>query len=59
VQYYPQPSWVEHDAKQIYETLLQATDKALKSVGASADEIKCIGIDNQGETVVAWDKNTG
>ncbi len=58
-QYYPKPSWVEHDGKQLYKTLLQSTQNALKSIGASAEEIKCIGIDNQGESVIAWDKETG
>ena len=58
-QYYPRQGWVEHDGKQVYETLLQATENALKSIGASASEIDCIGIDNQGESVIAWDKKTG
>ncbi len=59
VQKYPKPGWVEHDGLQLYETLLQATEEALRKIGASADEIRCMGIDNQGETVIAWNRVTG
>ena len=58
-QYYPQPGWVEHNGEQLYQTLLQSTQRALKNIGARAEEIKCIGIDNQGESVIAWDSETG
>lgn len=59
VQHYPQPGWVEHDGLQLYDTLLQATDEALRKVGANTSEIICMGIDNQGETVIAWNRLTG
>ena len=59
VQHYPKPGWVEHDGLQLYDTLLHATDEALKAIGASADEIICMGLDNQGETVIAWNSETG
>lgn len=58
-QFYPQPGWVEHDGEELYQTLLISTQRALKNIGASANEIKCIGIDNQGETIILWDKKTG
>lgn len=59
VQKYPKPGWVEHDGLQLYDTLLQATDEALRKAGASADQIRCMGLDNQGETVIAWNRVTG
>ncbi len=59
VQYYPQPGWVEHDGEQLYETLLISTKNALELSGANINEIKAIGLDNQGETVILWDKKTG
>ena len=57
-QFYPQPSWVEHDGEQLYETLLISTKRALEKINATANEIKAIGLDNQGETVILWDKKT-
>lgn len=59
VQYYPKPGYVEHDGMQLYETLQKATKEALCNAEASADEIICMGLDNQGETVILWDKSTG
>lgn len=59
VQSYPAPGLVEQDGKMLYDTILTATDKALKNINASAEEIKCIGIDNQGETIILWNKRTG
>ena len=58
-QNYPQSGWVEHDGEELYLSLLEATQMALNEIGATAADIKCIGIDNQGETVIAWDKQTG
>ena len=59
VQHYPKPGYVEHDGMQLYETLLGATKEALLKAGASANEIICMGLDNQGETIILWDKATG
>ncbi len=58
-QHYPAPGLVEHDGNELYQTLLQSTKTALDSIGATASEIKCIGIANQGETIIVWDKKTG
>lgn len=59
VQYYPKPGYVEHDGVQLYETLGLATKEALLKAGASANEIICMGLDNQGETIILWDTTTG
>lgn len=59
IQHYPAPGMVEHDPKQIYDSLCSATAEALRVAGATAADIRAIGIDNQGETVVAWDRQTG
>lgn len=58
-QHYPAPGLVEHDGIELYNTLLQSTKEALDKAGADAKDIKCIGIANQGETIILWDKNTG
>ena len=58
-QYYPKAGWVEHDPIELYDSLLEAAAQALHSVGANAHEIRCIGLDNQGETIVVWDKQSG
>lgn len=58
-QIYPQPGWVEHDALSIYNDQMTATIGAIRQAGISPDDIECIGITNQRETVVVWDKNTG
>ncbi|MBR5969533.1 MAG: glycerol kinase GlpK [Lachnospiraceae bacterium] len=58
-QHFPQPGWVEHDAKEIWKTQLAAAQATLMLAGATADEIDSIGITNQRETTVVWDKNTG
>jgi len=58
-QFYPQPGLVEHDGQELFQTLLKSTHQALKNINASADEIKCIGLANQGETIILWDKKTG
>ncbi|RMA79484.1 glycerol kinase GlpK [Umboniibacter marinipuniceus] len=58
-QYFPKNGWVEHDALEIWESVLVAVRKALSSAQLSAKEIKAIGITNQRETVVAWQKSTG
>jgi len=58
-QFFPQPGWVEHDPLEIWQKLQEAAADALKQAGIDAAEIACIGLDNQGETVVLWDKLTG
>ncbi len=57
-QYYPQPGWVEHDANEIFKTQLEVTRLALKQVNATADQIAGIGITNQRETTIVWDRHT-
>ena len=58
-QSYPKAGWVEHDPVELYDSLIEAAAQALRSVGANAQEIRCIGLDNQGETIVVWDKHSG
>lgn len=58
-QYFPQPGWVEHDASEIWSTQLGVAVEAMSKVGAVAADIAAIGITNQRETVVVWDKETG
>ena len=58
-QHYPKNGWVEHDPIEIYDSLLNAAVQALHSAGVNAREIRCIGLDNQGETIVVWDKRSG
>ena len=58
-QYFPKPGWVEHDANEIWSTQLGVAVEAMQKAGASAADIAAIGITNQRETVVVWDKKTG
>lgn len=58
-QIYPQPGWVEHNALDIYSDQLAALRTALEKAQISPEEISCVGITNQRETVVVWDKKTG
>ncbi|WP_294239846.1 glycerol kinase GlpK [Pseudobutyrivibrio sp.] len=58
-QYFPQPGWVEHDANEIWQTQLSVAREAMRKVGATSDDIAAIGITNQRETVIVWDKATG
>ena len=58
-QYFPQPGWVEHDANEIWSTMLGVTVEAMNMIGASASDIAAIGITNQRETAIVWDKETG
>lgn len=58
-QYYPQPGWVEHDAKEIWHTQLSVARKAMEQLGVTAADIAGIGITNQRETTIVWDKVTG
>lgn len=58
-QIFPQPGWVEHDADEIFATQLEVARQALMNVGASASDIAAIGITNQRETTIVWNKYTG
>ena len=56
---YPQPGWVEEDPCQIWKSILLATRTAIRNARCQPKQIVGVGLDNQGETVVAWDKETG
>jgi glycerol kinase len=58
-QIYPQPGWVEHDPKEILRTSLVVAQEALQKAGVSASQVKGMGITNQRETTVVWDRRTG
>lgn len=58
-QHYPKPGWVEHDAAEIWETTLEVARGAMAKSGLEAADIAAIGITNQRETTVVWDKETG
>ena len=58
-QYYPQPGWVEHDAAEIWDTQLEVARAAIAKQGCSAEDIAAIGITNQRETTILWDKRNG
>ncbi|MDD2981114.1 MAG: glycerol kinase GlpK [Hespellia sp.] len=58
-QFFPKPGWVEHDADEIWSTQLGVAQEAMNNIGATAADIAAIGITNQRETTIVWDKNTG
>ena len=58
-QYFPQPGWVEHDADEIWSTQMGVAMEAMSKIGATAADIAAIGITNQRETAIVWDKETG
>ncbi len=58
-QHFPQPGWVEHDPAEIWETQLRAARGALAKAGAQAGDVAALGITNQRETTVVWDRATG
>jgi glycerol kinase len=58
-QLFPQPGWVEHDATEIWQTQLQVAKSVLEKTGITPAQIAAIGITNQRETTVVWDKQTG
>lgn len=58
-QYFPKPGWVEHDADEIWASQLGVAVEAMNKIGATARDIAAIGITNQRETAIVWDKNTG
>ena len=58
-QFYPASGWVEHDAEEIWKTVLATAKIAIKRAGIRAQDFKSIGITNQRETTVVWDRHTG
>ena len=58
-QIFPQPGWVEHDADEIFSTQLEVARQAMENIGAKASDIAGIGITNQRETTIVWNKVTG
>src|SRR5882757_8029141 len=58
-QFYPKPGWVEHDPEEIYRSVIALSKKAIVQAKINADSIKGIGITNQRETFVVWERRTG
>ena len=58
-QIFPKPGWVEHDANEIWSTQYFVAQEAMQKIGASAEDIAAIGITNQRETTIVWDRMTG
>ena len=58
-QHFPKPGWVEHSAEAIWSTQLSVAVEAMAKIGAAAEDIAAIGITNQRETTIVWDKSTG
>jgi glycerol kinase len=58
-QIFPKPGWVEHNANEIWTNVQEVVAGAIEKAGITRDDIKAIGITNQRETTVLWDKNTG
>jgi len=58
-QIYPKPGWVEHDAEEIFTTQLEVAREALEKADAGPDDVDAMGITNQRETTVVWDRKTG
>lgn len=58
-QYFPQPGWVEQDAQEIFATIIGVAREAMARIGIKSEDIEAIGITNQRETTIVWDKTTG
>jgi glycerol kinase len=58
-QHYPHPGWVEQDPNRLWESVLAATEDALEEAGVGAADLTAIGITNQRETTIVWDRTTG
>lgn len=56
IQHFPKPGWVEHDAGEIWSTQLSVAREAMNQIEATAEDIAAIGITNQRETTIVWDK---
>ena len=58
-QHFPQPGWVSHEAEEIWQSVLASTHQALSSASLTGEQLAAIGITNQRETTVLWDRSTG
>jgi len=58
-QIYPHPGWVEQDAEELYHTSLTVAQEALQKVGVTVSQVRGVGITNQRETTIVWDRHTG
>lgn len=58
-QFFPDDGWVEHDAEEIWNTTLQSCKQAISRAGIQTEDIACIGITNQRETTIVWDRESG
>ena len=58
-QHYPKPGWVEHDPEEIWQVSRRVMAEAIANAGLGQDELSAIGITNQRETTVIWDRETG
>ncbi|MEP6842799.1 MAG: glycerol kinase GlpK [Pseudolysinimonas sp.] len=58
-QIFPKPGWVEHDPRELWKNVREVIDQALAAVDATGSDVKAVGITNQRETTVIWNKNTG
>ena len=58
-QYFPQPGWVEHDPAEIWESQYATATQAMANAGVTANDVAAIGITNQRETTILWDRKTG
>lgn len=58
-QYFPQPAWVEHDPREIWRSQCETAREALSAAGVNAEDVAAIGITNQRETTLLWDRTTG
>jgi glycerol kinase len=58
-QHFPEPGWVEHDVSEIWESVVRSLGEALRVAGVRGDEVAAVGITNQRETTVVWDRSTG
>ena len=58
-QFFPNPGWVEHDANEIWSSMLGVAVEAMNMIRATAEDIAAIGITNQRETAIVWNKETG
>src|SRR6185437_12797500 len=58
-QYFPQPGWVEHDPDEIWDTTVRALGEALAAARVTAHEVAAVGVTNQRETAILWERETG
>ena len=58
-QYFPQPGWVEHDPEEIWTTVVEAAEEAVRDAGVHPSELRAIAITNQRETTLLWERSTG